>query len=236
MALCRREISAIILAFGVLLCVCMLLLTSGLAQAQDDLNCDDFNSQADAQAELESNPSDPNSLDADNDGIACESLWSDGDGGSDGGDNGSDLDCSDFQFQDDAQEELESDPNDPNGLDADDDNIACENLPSRDGIDDNNDDNDNDTDEPTITGSQQNGEGNSSNRPSSSGSSAVAGGASAQSTRDQQKRNVVKGTVPKNRRLAPTGGLPTSFVVYSFLLAGTSLLALGLVRRGSRRR
>src|SRR4051812_28924066 len=43
--------------------------------AQDLLNCDDFDSQAEAQANLRENPSDPNKLDEDegaDDGIACE--------------------------------------------------------------------------------------------------------------------------------------------------------------------
>ncbi len=39
----------------------------------DAYNCKDFVSQADAQAVLRVDPSDPNGLDADNDGIACES-------------------------------------------------------------------------------------------------------------------------------------------------------------------
>jgi len=38
-----------------------------------DLDCKDFPSQAAAQAELRRNPSDPHGLDADRDGIACES-------------------------------------------------------------------------------------------------------------------------------------------------------------------
>lgn len=36
-------------------------------------NCPDFASQAQAQAVLRADPRDPNKLDADNDGIACES-------------------------------------------------------------------------------------------------------------------------------------------------------------------
>lgn len=44
------------------------------ASAQDDLNCDDFDTQAEAQAEFDADPSDPNGLDRDDDGIACESL------------------------------------------------------------------------------------------------------------------------------------------------------------------
>jgi hypothetical protein len=37
--------------------------TTTPALAQDVLNCEDFNSQAEAQAELRRNPSDPNGLD-----------------------------------------------------------------------------------------------------------------------------------------------------------------------------
>lgn len=45
----------------------------------DDLNCDDFATQEEAQAELEKDPSDPHGLDADNDGIACEANGDDDD-------------------------------------------------------------------------------------------------------------------------------------------------------------
>jgi len=40
----------------------------------DRYNCGDFATQAQAQAVLNADPSDPNRLDGDNDGIACESL------------------------------------------------------------------------------------------------------------------------------------------------------------------
>lgn len=42
------------------------------AYAQEDLDCADFATQAQAQAELARDPSDPNNLDADDDGIPCE--------------------------------------------------------------------------------------------------------------------------------------------------------------------
>src|SRR5215212_5202351 len=51
------------------------------ASAQNDLNCDDFPFQEDAQAVLDRDPSDPNGLDRDNDGIACEELPRRGGGG-----------------------------------------------------------------------------------------------------------------------------------------------------------
>ena len=45
-----------------------------------------------------------------------------------------DLDCSDFEYQEDAQAVYDEDPSDPHGLDGnDDDGVACESLPSRDG-------------------------------------------------------------------------------------------------------
>lgn len=42
--------------------------------AATDCNCSDFDTQAEAQACLNADPSDPFNLDGDNDGIACESL------------------------------------------------------------------------------------------------------------------------------------------------------------------
>ena len=105
----------------------LVFLVASPVMAQDgDLDCADFDSQAEAQAELESDPTDPNNLDADNDGIACEAFDYGDDGGSGGGTG--DLDCADFATQEEAQAELESAPSDPNGLDADNDGIACEEL------------------------------------------------------------------------------------------------------------
>jgi len=40
----------------------------------NNLNCPDFKYQEDAQAVLDADPTDPNKLDQDHDGIACESL------------------------------------------------------------------------------------------------------------------------------------------------------------------
>ena len=42
-----------------------------------------------------------------------------------------DLNCADFQFQEDAQAVFNQDPTDPNHLDADKDGVACEELPHR---------------------------------------------------------------------------------------------------------
>jgi len=51
-----------------------LVVFAPVAVAQQDLNCDDFTYQEEAQAVLNQDPSDPNRLDRDNDGIACEHL------------------------------------------------------------------------------------------------------------------------------------------------------------------
>ena len=63
--------------FGVLLVVALVSISAlgSPAWAQDDnLNCADFSSQSEAQRELEKDRSDPNNLDADDDGQACEDF------------------------------------------------------------------------------------------------------------------------------------------------------------------
>lgn len=120
-----------------------MLVSSPTAFAQSestDLDCADFDTQEEAQANLDANPSDPNGLDGtDNDGLACESLPSGaaedgtmmGTGTGTGAGNGTtaDLDCADFATQGEAQAVFNQDTSDPNGLDADNDAIACETLP-----------------------------------------------------------------------------------------------------------
>lgn len=67
----QRSIISMVLAVTAL-AVFVGLNSAGVA-AQADLNCDDFATQAAAQAELRSDPSDPYDLDGnDDDGIACE--------------------------------------------------------------------------------------------------------------------------------------------------------------------
>ena len=98
-----------------------------------DRDCGDFQSRAEAQAELERDPSDPQNLDGDGDGMACDTYpygdggGTDGNGGSGGGDGG-DLDCADFATQRQAQAVLERNSGDPNNLDADNDGVACDDL------------------------------------------------------------------------------------------------------------
>ncbi len=108
--------------------------------AQTDLyDCGDFATQEEAQQFLLAG--DPYGLDADNDNTACDDLPS---GGTGGGTTEQpttptqyvqpttpmqgDLDCADFASQAEAQAVLDADPTDPNGLDADNDGIACETL------------------------------------------------------------------------------------------------------------
>jgi hypothetical protein len=214
-----------------------ILLAAAPSQAQD-LDCTDFDVQEDAQEELERNPDDPYNLDNDGDGIACESLPSSrgGEGGDADGISG-DLDCADFDSQEEAQNELEDDPSDPNNLDEDNDGTACESL--SDGSADENDEDDG-SDTP---GNQEDQDGEDGDGSSASQNSARAGGAFAQSSSEEDttgRRNrarrdrVVRGTVP-NKPLPPTGGLPVYPAVAGSVLAGVGLLGLGLLtRRGPR--
>jgi hypothetical protein len=64
-------------AAGFLLTAGMSLGFSGTAGAAD-LNCNNFATQQEAQAVYNADPSDPNGLDRDGDGVACESLASGG--------------------------------------------------------------------------------------------------------------------------------------------------------------
>ncbi len=71
--LMKRALSVPAIAF------LMLLFLQPYAMAQD-VSCEDFSTQGQAQVILDQDPSDPNGLDEDGDGIACEDLPSDGAG------------------------------------------------------------------------------------------------------------------------------------------------------------
>ncbi len=63
------------------LCMVAALVFAPAAMAQDEFDCSDFDTQEEAQAEFNSDPSDPSGLDEDpgaDDGIACETLPSGG--------------------------------------------------------------------------------------------------------------------------------------------------------------
>lgn len=110
--------------------------TTAPALAQNDLDCPDFSSQAEAQQTLRQDPSDPNGLDADGDGVACETTEYEDPARDEtpvetAQEPGGDLDCEDFATQQQAQAVYDQNPADPNNLDADDDGLACEDsLPS----------------------------------------------------------------------------------------------------------
>jgi hypothetical protein len=121
---------------GMLVVLLALVLLALPALAQDELNCTDFAFQEDAQAEYNSDPSDPNGLDGDDDGLACEDLPSRGGSGTGGDDQAAaqdEFDCDDFDSQAEAQAVLEQDDDDPNDLDGDADGQACEAFDYGDG-------------------------------------------------------------------------------------------------------
>lgn len=60
------------------LAVAASILAAPAAVAAGDLDCSDFTTQSQAQTVYDSNPSDPNDLDRDGDGIACESAGGNG--------------------------------------------------------------------------------------------------------------------------------------------------------------
>jgi micrococcal nuclease len=121
-------------------CVAESTPTATPAPSSDDLNCSDFDSQPEAQEVLEDDPSDPNNLDGEGDGVACESLPGGGSASPSASPGssppaaasgglppapGGDYDCADLTYAQ-AQQVLRSDPSDPHGLDGDDDGEACE--------------------------------------------------------------------------------------------------------------
>jgi hypothetical protein len=126
-------------------------------EAAEDLDCEDFLTQEEAQAALEADPADPNNLDPNGDGIACALLPSAADAvpapeqeqeqpaeeETDQGnqerrnerrnrrnqDEPSALTCDDFATQEEAQAAFDEDPEGLIALDEDGNLIACEELP-----------------------------------------------------------------------------------------------------------
>ncbi|WP_174614736.1 excalibur calcium-binding domain-containing protein [Virgibacillus ihumii] len=64
------------LTLAVLFSVLIMFATvpSVFANHSGNLNCDDFDTQAEAQAHLEAHPNDPDGLDGEGDGVPCEGL------------------------------------------------------------------------------------------------------------------------------------------------------------------
>lgn len=117
--------------------------TSSAPPSSEDLDCSDFGSRAEAQAALDADPSDPNGLDAEGDGQACEASSFGGGstaspsasasasaspgasspapgGGGGAPSGGGDIDC------DQVDGPIPTPPGDPDGLDGDGDGLACE--------------------------------------------------------------------------------------------------------------
>jgi len=117
--------------------------TSSPSPSFSDRDCSDFDSQPEAQEVLEDDPSDPNGLDGDYDGVACEELPGgassasasaspsasssaspSGGGGSRNvgarAPSGGDIDC------DQVNGPIPTPPGDPDNLDGDGDGLACE--------------------------------------------------------------------------------------------------------------
>ena len=136
----------------ILLAMCataiLALSPAALAQQETDLDCSQLGApgaspeevQAEAQAILDADPTDPNGLDADGDGLACdfeaspngEVAFEDGTGFTTDVaapvSQNDDLNCEDFGSREEAQAVLDADPSDPNRLDADGDGLACNEL------------------------------------------------------------------------------------------------------------
>ena len=105
-----------------------------------DLDCADFSSQTEAQAVYDTDPSDPNGLDGDSDGEACEGSAAAPEYDAPQYEpapaapqvpsapalSAGDVDCSDFSSSAEAQTYLL--PGDPHRLDADGDGQACDSL------------------------------------------------------------------------------------------------------------
>ncbi len=135
------------------------------ANVTDDLDCEDFSTQEEAQAVLDEDPGDPNNLDPNLDGIACALLPSaedssvafaqdaadadpaaaddqaarkaarqaqreqDAAAGNQNAQVSAALTCNDFFTQEEAQAAFDDDPQGQAALDEDGDGVACGDLP-----------------------------------------------------------------------------------------------------------
>ena len=118
----------------IVLAFVLALLSAVPTVAQNRKTCDDFTTQAQAQRVLVRDPSDPNGLDSDKNGIACEELPAGGgnrrapapDPPAKESTSADRFNCENLLTQARAQRILERDPADPNQLDANGDGQACE--------------------------------------------------------------------------------------------------------------
>jgi hypothetical protein len=122
--------------------------------------CADYATQEDAQAAFDADPQGLAALDPDGNGIACEELITPTPEGQNGKAKNAnkknknnkqetptaepattvdqprviDIDCADFDFQEEAQRVYDQDPSDPYNLDPNKDGFACSSLPSQSGV------------------------------------------------------------------------------------------------------
>lgn len=105
------------------------------AATAGDLDCMDFASQEAAQAHLRADPSDPDGLDPETNGVACEIRPAAYEQPATDLEpvvrarSSADLDCEDFEYQQEAQMIYFRDESDPNDLDPDGNGVPCEVLP-----------------------------------------------------------------------------------------------------------
>jgi hypothetical protein len=127
---------------------------------------------------------------------------------------GGDLDCNDFEFQEDAQAELDRDRSDPHNLDDDNDGVACESLPRRG----------------TTNGATTNG----ITTEDITIDDIVTEDITIDDGPTLREPTIIN--VPR-KPLPPTGGWPVYGTVLGFVLTGASLLLLGFrIRSRAQRR
>ncbi|MBC7943515.1 excalibur calcium-binding domain-containing protein [Candidatus Saccharibacteria bacterium] len=78
-----------LLSAAAIAALCLSTVSSRTVHAYNEYNCSDFSSQEEAQETYEDDTTDPNYLDGDSDGVACEALSSENDNSSDGSDSNS---------------------------------------------------------------------------------------------------------------------------------------------------
>lgn len=132
------------------LAVVLVLLAAKPVSAQEDrFNCEDL-TQARAQRILDRDPSDPNQLDGNNNGEACEEFFEGTDSAEPAEPAPEELveddppppaqedlfDCEDFTSPARPQRILEREPSDPHGLDANQNGEACEEFFAGDDVQD----------------------------------------------------------------------------------------------------
>ena len=114
--------------------------TDDMLSDAKDATCGDFVNQAAAQVALDADPDDPNGLDLDLDGVACETPFvtsvvptalPTATPIAPASQDGRDVNCVDFTYQEDAQVIFDRIAGDPYNLDPSGDGLACSSLPSR---------------------------------------------------------------------------------------------------------